>query len=344
MKKTGWLWITLAGVPLAVAAQTVTLLPSPLELPARIGPLEHDGAPHHFPDKRLGSAYQYEGNGQTLTVYVYDLGLKNIPDGSDSVETCGQFEEAKAGVIQADYADTVLKSEQLVRLSPPDDLPLAREAVFEFKIDGRPAHSYVWITGAANLFMKMRFTADASLGSELPATRRAILTAFGKAVERFRPAVAPASTDATGKEGSRLVIHSLAGSQKDMTAGMIYLATLSALADKNPASIPPCGGRLVPTYDMEFAAFSSMLAVQLAAPDSTVGQKLVAIEKAGFLDEFVWTERHRDDWGDQAPDDLKLSSYKKWRKKNLRDFRITDIGAVEFTRLRPLPIEAADAP
>jgi len=42
MKRTWWLWITLAGAPLAVSAQTVALLPSPLELPARIGPLEHD--------------------------------------------------------------------------------------------------------------------------------------------------------------------------------------------------------------------------------------------------------------------------------------------------------------
>ena len=344
MKKTWWLWITLAGVPLAVAAQTVTLLPSPLELPARIGPLGHDGAPHHFPDKRLGSAYQYEGNGQTLTVYVYDLGLDNIPDGSDSLETCSQFEEAKAGVLQANYAGTVLKSEQRVRLSPPAELPLAREAVFEFSLDGRPAHSYVWITGAANRFMKLRFTADASLGSELAATRRAILTAFGKSVERFRQEAAPASTEAPGKDGTRMLINSTDVSESDMTAGMIYLATLSALAEKNPESIPPCGGRLVPTYEMELAAFQSMLVMQAASPDSTAGKKLAAIEKAGFLGEFVWTERHRDAWGDQPPDDLKLSSYKKWRKKNLKNFHITDIGAVEFTTMRPLPIEPPDAP
>ena len=352
MNRTWWLWITLAGVPLAVSAQTVTLLPSPLELPARIGPLLHDGAPHHFSDPRLGSAWQYDGEGQSLTVYVYDLGIKNIPDGSDSVETCEQFEQAKGDVFQAKYPGTEFKSEQLVRLSPPADLPLAREAVFEFKVDGRPAHSFVWITGSANLFMKMRFTADASLGNELPATRRAILTAFGNAVERFQPPAVPTSTEASqkdgqkdgDKDGTRMVISSMDASQADMSAGLIYLATLSALAEKNPASVPACGGRLVPTYEMELAAFESLLVMQAATPGSTAGKKLAAIEKAGFLGEYVWIDRHRDNWGDQAPDGLKLSGYKKWRKKNLGDFSVRDIGAVEFTRPRPLPIEAADAP
>jgi hypothetical protein len=322
----------------------VALLPSPLELPARIGALQHDGTPHHFSDPRLGSAWQYDGEGQSLTVYVYDLGIKNIPDGTDNVETCQQFEEAKADVIQAKYADTVFKSEQLVRLSPPAELPLAREAVFEFKIDGRPAYSYLWITGAANLFMKIRFTADASLRNELPATRRAILTAFGNAVEHFRPPAAPTTTEAPEKEGTRMVLSSMDVSQSDMTAGIMYLATLSALAEKNPQSVPACGGRLVPTYEMELAAFESLLVMQAATPDSTAGKNLRAIGKAGFLGEFVWIDRHRDDWGNQAPDGLKLSGYKKWRKKNLRNFSVRDIGAIEFTRPRPLPIEAADAP
>jgi len=352
MNRTWWLWITVAGVPLAVSAQTVTLLPSPLELPARIGPLQHDGAPHHFSDPRLGSAWQYDGEGQSLTVYVYDLGIKNIPDGSGSVETCEQFEQAKGDVIQANYPGTEFKSEQLVRLLPPAELPLAREAVYEFKVDGRPAYSYVWITGTANLFMKMRFTADASLRNELPATRRAILTAFGNAVERLQPAAVPTSTEGSqkggekddDKEGTRMVINSMDASQADMSAGLIYLATLSALAEKNPASIPACGGRLVPTYEMELAAFESMLVMQAATPDSTAGKKLAAIEKAGFLGEYVWIDRHQANWGDQAPDGLKLSGYKKWRKKNLRDFSVRDIGAVEFTRPRPLTIEAADAP
>jgi len=348
MKRTWWLWITLACAPLATVAQTVTLLPSALELPRRIGPLEHDGKPHHFPDKRLGSAYQYNGNGQSLTVYVYDAGVKDIPDGPDSVPTCEQFEEAKEGVMQANYAGARLKSEQLVRLSAPAELPLAREAVFEFKIEGRPAHSYVWITGGANLFMKMRFTADAALRDELPATRRAILTAFGDAIERFLPAAAPATATATAeepkKDGTSLVIHSMDVSQADMSSGMIYLATVSALAEKYPESVPVCGGRVVPTYAMELAAFGSMLAMQMTDSDSSTGKKLAAIEEAGYLDEYVWTDRHREAWGDKAPDGLKLSAFKKWRKKNLKDFSVHDIGSVEFRQPRPLPIESAGVP
>ncbi len=78
---------------------------------------------------------------------------------------------------------------------------------------------------------------------------------------------------------------------------------------------------------MELGAFGSMLAMQMTASESTTGKKLVAIGEAGYLDEYVWTDRHREAWGDKAPDGLKLSAFKKWRKKNLKDFSVHDIGS-----------------
>src|SRR5215467_1196410 len=99
------------GVLQAAAAAddgALKLLPSPLEMPRRIGPMVTDGAGHAYEDPRLGISYMYEGAGLLLTVYVYDAGVESIPDGPDSAAVCEQFEEAKLGVTQAGYRDVVL--------------------------------------------------------------------------------------------------------------------------------------------------------------------------------------------------------------------------------------------
>jgi hypothetical protein len=339
-----WLLAFLAGcASLAAAQDTIELLPSPLKMPRRIGPLVFDGQPHSFPSPELGIGYQYNSDGLSLTIYVYDLGIKDIPDGANTVATCQQFEEAKEGVIQARYPNTVLKTEQLVRLSPPDDQPQAREAVFEFTMKQRSAFSYVWITGVAGNFIKLRFSVDADLKDEVPDARRAILTAVGEAV---KPYLAPpaATEEKKGKEGGTTInINSLGGSQDDLTTSMMYLMFVSALAEKDPGAAPPCGGTLVPSFEIELSAFQSLVQSE-ATNKSAFGQKLVAIEKAGFLEEFVWMDRHRDEWGDATPGGLTPGDYKKWRKKNLRNFNVPDFGSVGVEQVRMLPLEPASAP
>ncbi len=124
---------------------------------------------------------------------------------------------------------------------------------------------------------------------------------------------------------------------------MMYLMFVSALADKDPSAAPPCGGTIIPSFATELSVFQSMLASD-ATNKSAFGQKLVAIEKAGFLDEFVWMERHQEPWGNDPPDGLELADYKKWRKKNLKKFNVPDFGSVGVKQVRALPIEAAEAP
>ena len=131
----------------------------------------------------LGSSYQYLGRGLSLTIYVYDAGVEAIPDGADNIPVCDQFEDAKNGVTKAGYRDMALKSEQMVRLAPPGDVLLAREAVFEFVRQERKTISYVWVTAAAKNFIKLRFSLDAELRDEVPEARRALLDALGEAVQ-----------------------------------------------------------------------------------------------------------------------------------------------------------------
>ena len=65
------------------------------------GPMRFDGQPHKYDDPRLGASYQYMGGGLSLTVYVYDLGAVNIPDGGNTRLACEAFEGAKGDVQHA---------------------------------------------------------------------------------------------------------------------------------------------------------------------------------------------------------------------------------------------------
>src|SRR6187397_921717 len=121
-------------------ATSLALLPSPITLPARIGPMHYTGVPHKYDDPRLGVSYPYVGDGLSLTVYIYDAGETNLVDGADTRSTCREFEIAKDGVLQT-YQKPQLKVEQLVRLNPPDDLPQMREAQYEYEREGKPTIS-----------------------------------------------------------------------------------------------------------------------------------------------------------------------------------------------------------
>ena len=180
-------------------ADKVLLAPSPVELPAKIGPMHITGEPYHYDPVALGVSYQYAGRGLSLTVYVYDADVKGIPDGGDSVAACEQVEEAKLGVVHAKYPNTVLTREQLVQLSPNEDFPLAREARYELEREGRPAISYIWVTAVAKNFIKLRFSFDKDLKDEEIDARRGILDALGEAMKPHLGPVQPDANTAAGK-------------------------------------------------------------------------------------------------------------------------------------------------
>lgn len=323
----------------ASAQDTVKLLPSSLELPARLGPLHFDGKPHMYEPAALGSSYQYNGGGVSLTIYVYDAGVTNIPDGGDTVANCYLFEQTKREIGAAGYATVRLVSEQLVRLSPPDDTPLAREAVFEFVRDGQPTLSYLWMTGAARHFLKIRFSMDPSQRDEAEVARRFLLTELGEAV---KPHLAPVDPDAKNPEVSLNVF--AGGGTEEMAAGIMYLALLDTQFKAAPESKPLCGGELIPPYETELSVFKALLALNLERTAGTLGKQLAEVSKAGFLDEFVWLELHRESWGDAAPGGLALKEYQAWRKKNLKRFKRPQLGSLVINRPRPMRIEAADSP
>jgi hypothetical protein len=341
MSRGWWFAACCAGAPLAAAgADMVKLAPSPLELPASLGPMRIDGEPHTFEPAALGVSYQYSGQGLSLTIYIYDAAQEDIPDGGDSVLACEQLEEAKSGVERAAYKKSRLKSEQLVRLGATEDMPVAREAVYEYTRDGQQTISYIWVTAVAKNFVKLRFSLDARLRDEVPDARRAVLTELGAAM---KPHLAPVAADAE-KSGTTMYIASDAN-PGEMKTILTYQLALSAALDRNPAQGPKCGGAFEPPYETELAALRTVLAVERdSTTRSALGDQLVKVEEAGFLEELVWLDLHREAWGKKAPDGLEVRKYKSWRKKNLGEFSRPRLGRVGVGRPRPMAIALPDGP
>jgi hypothetical protein len=282
-------------------------------------------------------SYQYGGDGLSLTVYIYDAGETNLVDGADTMSTCREFEIAKAGVVQA-YQKPRLKIEQMVRLSPPDDLPQMREAQYEFEREGKPTISFIWITTAAKHFVKLRLSMNPRLREELPEARRAVLSVMGEAIKPHLVPAAPKTDNAGSSVGFNL--SGLAGGSDDaLEAGIWYLMLLNTVADKFPDQAPVCGGEFVPSLDTELGIYRGMFEPGQELARSKLGKTITQIDKAGFLEEYLWVERHREAWGSVAPPGLTVPAYMEWRKKNLKRFKAPDFGTVTIDHPRPLPVE-----
>jgi len=343
MKKRIWLGIA-CGAAISIAATgadtdaTLTLSPSPLTLPTRIGPMHYTGAPHDYDDPRLGVSYQYGGDGLSLTVYVYDAGETSLSDGADTMPVCREFEIAKAGVEQT-YQNAKLQIQQMVRLTPPGDLPQMREAHYEYEREGNPTISFIWITTAARHFVKLRLSMNPRLREELPEARRAVLAVLG---ESIKPHLA--TVDAKGEAPGSTVGFNLAGllgggSDDAMEAGIWYLMLLNTVADQAPEEAPVCGGEFVPSLEREVGVYRAMFERGQDLAKSRLGKTITRIDKAGFLEEYLWVERHREAWGTAPPDGLTLPEYAVWREKKLKRFKAPDFGTVTIDHPRPLPLE-----
>jgi hypothetical protein len=334
------LGVALSG-PAAAAGEPLKLGPTRLELPPRIGPLVTDGVAHGFGDPRLGVGYQYNGDGLALTLYVYDGGIPDIPDGGDTIASCQQFEQAKSEIQGAGYSNVSLKSQQLVRLAPPEPAPVAREAVLELTRNGHEVISYLWVTAFDRNFIKLRFSLDAALRDEMAEARRAVLDALGAAMKPHLAPVPVASEPGKPEPAGTSINLSLGGDNDDMQASILYTMLLATALDQGPDMAPVCGGPLVPTFDAEVGIFRAMVAMNGGEPDSKFSRQLADAESAGMLEELVWSDLHREQWGKAAPDGLELRGYKSWKKKHLKRFRRPQLGEVMVDHPRPLALEPA---
>jgi hypothetical protein len=316
------------------AEEPLALLPSPLTLPKRIGPIQYTGTPHRYDDPRLGVSYQYGGDGLSLTVYVYDAGETDIADGADTRSTCREFETAKEGVEQS-YQEVQLKSQQLARVNPPNERPQMREAISEFEREGNPTISIIWITSAAKHFVKLRLSMNPRLRDELPEARRTILSVMGEAIQPHLSTVDPKAE----VPGSTMGFNLGGGSDDELQAGILYLMLLNTIADQSPEQAPVCGGEFIPSLEAEAGVYRDMLGLDEELARTRFGKRIAQIDQAGFLEEFLWVDQHREAWGGSPPPELTLPEYRAWKKKNLKRFKAPRFGTVTVDHPRPLPLE-----
>jgi hypothetical protein len=320
----------------AAAEDTVKLLPTAIEFPRVVGPLSMVGERHVFPRPGSGAYQEFRGDGWLLFIYTYDADNKELPDGADSTPACIQFEDAKRGFLESfTYQNAVLKRESLVPLMPPAPLPQVREAAIEAEMNGKHALVYVWLTTASKQLLKLQLMTKESNRDRVPEVRRLVLGALGKAIA---PHLAPVDPD-TKPPQNAINVNGLGAADDEMQFGFIYLSTLSVIIDKQPERGPVCGGVYEPRFEEDLAAYQ--MAVQTSDAStlrSSALKSMVAAEKAGFLDELVWTHLKRESWGTVTPAALDLAAFEPWRKKNLKRFKFNAFGSVVAGKPRPLPV------
>lgn len=315
---------------------TVRLAPSQLRLPQNIGPLRYNSQ-RKFSDRRMGRSYLYSASGISLSIYVYDYGMANLPEGPDNIPVCEQYESAKREIESGgNYENVRLHSEYRRRMSEAEDSPWLREAQYEFDRNGLHAVSVLWMASIDGHFFKFRLSLRSEVAEELAEARPSILEAIAEAVAaRRKPRIPapPASPEVTVEVDSHL---------DDESAALwkIYANEVVSFSREHPDRRPPCGGLLSPRHDAELtarrAALQSYRARPAAAAPLRYWEELARVEQAGHLDEYAWHYFHVA--GETPPPDLDLAGFEEFRARELARHLVQSGARVRMNTVRELPI------
>ena len=319
---------------------TVKLLPSKFRLLQNIGPMRYTGE-NRYNDRRLGRSFGYGTSGISLTIYVYDFGLRDLPDGPDSVAVCEQFERAKHEIeFGGNYQNVVLRGESTRRMKDIANAPQVREAHYELDRNGIHAVSILWLAAADGYFVKLRLSLRSEVADELEEARQQILADLADALAA-RPA-RPVNATAQPPPESSIEIDP-GNDAAEAQLWVAYASELLAAARATPGAMPPCGGPLLPRFATELAARSSALREYLARDARPAGYfaELARIESAGFLDEYVWHYLRDVDSEKTPPAALDLAGFEAFRLRELAAHQVKTGARVRVNTVRTLPLAPA---
>lgn len=329
--------MALAGAAQGAAAgdDLVKLSPSKFKLAQHIGPMRFSGA-RKFSDRRLGRTFGYVTDGISLTIYVYDYGLHDLPEGPDSVAACEQFERARNEIeTGGNYQNVTLRGQYTRRMDDTAAAPRAREAMYDFQRNGIDAVSGLWLTAHDGYFVKLRLSVRREIADEFDAARTRILAtvAASMAARPTRRLAAAAELPETSVELDA------AAAGDEATWWISYADELLRASRDDPGSLPPCGGPLLPGFAAEFAARVRALrdyqARDAAARHSAYFDDLARIDAAGFLDEYVWENLRKS--GATMPPGLELAAFLEFRALELPRHVYFTGAHVRVNRVRVLP-------
>ena len=330
------------GAGVAYAARlgdnTVKLLPSKFRLLQNIGPMRYTGE-NRYTDRRLGRSFGYGASGISLTIYVYDFGMRDIPDGPDSVAVCEQFERAKHEIeFGGNYQNVVLRGQSTRRMKDLANAPLVREAHYELDRNGIHAVSILWLAAADGYFVKLRLSLRSEVADELEEARQQILADLADAFAA-RPA-RPVDGASSALPESSIEIDP-ANDPAETQLWAAYATELLRASRDAPGAIPPCGGPLRPTFATELAARGTALREYLARDVRPPGYfaDLGRVEAAGFLDEYVWHYLHDVEIDKAPPAGLDLAAFETFRQRELATHQVRTGARVRVNTVRALPLE-----
>ncbi|HEY8503502.1 MAG TPA: hypothetical protein VIL46_02895 [Gemmataceae bacterium] len=146
-------------------------------LPAKIGAFK-GGPPHVYDDPRLGASRRYaDSAGAVLSIYLYDLGVQGIQDGSEDETVKKAYAQAKQDVRTYErlghYRNLKVLEEN------PREIPLKGErslkvlsVTYSFDFVDRetkkaePVVSQLLVTGLRGQVLKLRVTRPADRGKD----------------------------------------------------------------------------------------------------------------------------------------------------------------------------------
>lgn len=122
----------------------------------------------------LGYGFPYGKKGAASEIFIYDIGVKNIPSGPKNDIITSHMEKAKQEIYAAQktgaYSGVQLKS--TFDVSNAAGKPVFTCAAFSYtRKDIGAADSYLCLTGAAKKFVKVRMTMVQSADSKAAAER-----------------------------------------------------------------------------------------------------------------------------------------------------------------------------
>jgi hypothetical protein len=114
-----------------------------------------------FDDPRLGIGALYRGETAPphLTLYIYDLGLEEIPRDIHSETVRSQFQQARGDIETIDAVEVFeLQSEGVATLGSEGSTLEAHEAIYVVEIGGRRMASYLHVLSTGRFFLKARYS------------------------------------------------------------------------------------------------------------------------------------------------------------------------------------------
>jgi len=285
----------------------------------------------HEPRELYGVSYAYMREGMThgtLTCYVYNLGLGDIPDGADSERVRLEMQNSFQGVpqvwVQQGAAVAELWPVSAVR-TKADNRLFAYLGAHIIGHNGEANISLTVLTAYHGQFLKLRYTFP---GNDLQAAIDD-LTGFVyhlyQANGRDMPELTLTKEPMT-IAGQRNVAISFDDRRLPGTkAGKVWIAYgVMRLKYREDNQIPlPAVGDVRPGFAEEVFARSQAVKVYLDLKGSDPGwtdgywEALRTVEAAGYMAAYVWTHHHRHDWP-HSEKPAELAKFRKWQKKKLK--------------------------